>query len=124
MVAYLTTEAINAILGANWANGDEALNITLANNFLNTQPLPFFDVIPNDVIQAGALLAKGYATGELYQVEAELSEKSVKSDTVAVTKKFATSSRVDSIPMQKIKLLLAPYLVKTKGYRQVRVERA
>ena len=124
MVAYLTADAINAILGANWANGDEALNITLANNFLNTQPLPFFDVIPNDIIQAGALLAKGYATGELYQVEAELSEKSVKADTVAVTKKFATSSRVDSIPMQKIKLLLAPYLVKTKGYRQVRVERA
>ena len=74
MVAYLTTEAINSILGANWANGDEALNITLANNFLNTQPLPFFDVIPNDVIQAGALLAKGYATGELYQVEAELGD--------------------------------------------------
>ena len=124
MVAYLTLDAVNAILGSNWANGDEVLNVTLANNWLATQPLPFFEVVPADIIQAGILLAKGFASGELYQTEPQLTEKSVKADTVAVTKKFANGSHIDTLLMQKIRLLLAPYLIKPRtGWHQVAVIR-
>ena len=100
----------------------------LANAWLAEKRLPPFEVAPPDVLMAGALVAQSIAKGEMYQgrTEGVVVSKSVKAGDVSSSKTYASGTDGEPISQaeQQALLLLAPYLVKTKGYRQVRVERA
>ena len=124
-MSYLSIETVTASLNdANWAaNGDANLSVMLANAWLAEKRLPNFEIVPADVLMAGALIARAYADEEMYQTEPIVTEKKVKADSVEVAKKFATGDKVQSQAEQQALLLIAPYLVVSKGYRQMRVAR-
>ena len=129
-MSLLTIESVTASLqDANWAsNGNANLSVMLANSWLAEKRLPSFEIVPTDVLMAGALIAQSIAKGEMYQgrTEGVVVSKSVKAGDVSSSKTYASGTDGEPISQaeQQALLLLAPYLVKTKGYRQVRVERA
>ena len=129
-MSLLSIESVTASLqDANWAsNGNANLSVMLANAWLAEKRLPPFEVAPPDVLMAGALVAQSIAKGETYQgrTEGVVVSKSVKAGDVSSSKTYAGGTDGEPISQaeQQALLLLAPYLVKTKGYRQVRVERA
>ncbi len=129
-MSLLTIESVTASLqDANWAsNGNANLSVMLANSWLAEKRLPPFEVAPPDVLMAGALIAQSIARGEMYQgrTEGVVVSKSVKAGDVSSSKTYASGTDGEPISQaeQQALLLLAPYLVKTKGYRQARVERA
>ena len=129
-MSLLTIESVTASLqDANWAsNGNANLSVMLANAWLAEKRLPPFEVAPPNVLMAGALIAQSIAKGEMYQgrTEGVVVSKSVKAGDVSSSKTYASGTDGEPISQaeQQALLLLAAYLVKTKGYRQVRVERA
>ena len=129
-MSLLTIESVTASLqDANWAsNGNANLSVMLANSWLAEKRLPPFEVAPPDVLMAGALVAQSIAKGEMYRgrTEGVVVSKSVKAGDVSSSKTYASGTDGEPISQaeQQALLLLAPYLIKTKGYRQVRVERA
>ena len=129
-MSLLSIESVTASLqDANWAsNGNANLSVMLANSWLAEKRLPPFEVAPPDVLMAGALIAQSIAKGEMYKgrTEGVVVSKSVKAGDVSSSKTYASGTDGEPISQaeQQALLLLAPYLVKTKGYRQVRVERA
>lgn len=129
-MSLLSIESVTASLqDANWAsNGNANLSVMLANAWLAEKRLPLFEIAPPDVLMAGALIAQSIAKGEMYQgrTEGVVVSKSVKAGDVSSSKTYASGTDGEPISQaeQQALLLLAPYLVKTKGYRQVRVERA
>ena len=129
-MSLLSIESVTASLqDANWAsNGNANLSVMLANSWLAEKRLPPFEVAPPDVLMAGALVAQSIAKGEMYQgrTEGVVVSKSVKAGDVSSSKTYASGTDGEPISQaeQQALLLLAKYLVKTKGYRQARVERA
>ena len=129
-MSLLSIESVTASLqDANWASNSNAnLSVMLANAWLAEKRLPPFEVAPPNVLMAGALIAQSIAKGEMYQgrTEGVVVSKSVKAGDVSSSKTYAGGTDGEPISQaeQQALLLLAPYLVKTKGYRQVRVERA
>ena len=129
-MSLLSIESVTASLqDANWAsNGNANLSVMLANSWLAEKRLPPFEVAPPNVLMAGALIAQSIAKGEMYQgrTEGVVVSKSVKAGDVSSSKTYASGTDGEPISQaeQQALLLLAPYLVKTEGYRQVRVERA
>lgn len=129
-MSLLTIESVTASLqDANWAsNGNANLSVMLANAWLSSKSLPNFEIVPVDILMAGALIAQSIAKGEMYQgrTEGVVVSKSVKAGDVSSSKTYASGTDGEPISQaeQQALLLLAPYLIKTKGYRQVRVERA
>ena len=129
-MSLLTIESVTASLqDANWAsNGNANLFVMLSNSWLAEKRLPPFEVAPPNVLMAGALIAQSIAKGEMYQgrTEGVVVSKSVKAGDVSSSKTYASGTDGEPISQaeQQALLLLAAYLVKTKGYRQVRVERA
>ena len=129
-MSLLSIESVTASLqDANWAsNGNANLSVMLANAWLAEKRLPLFEIAPPDVLMAGALIAQSIAKGEMYQgrTEGVVVSKSVKAGDVSSSKTYASGTDGEPVSQaeQQTLLLLAPYLVKTKGYRQVRVERA
>jgi|GEM_PF-448679 len=128
-MSLLTIESVTASLqDANWAsNGNANLSVMLANAWLSSKSLPNFEIVPTNVLMAGALIAQSIAKGEMYQgrTEGVVVSKSVKAGDVSSSKTYASGTDGEPISQaeQQALLLLAPYLVKAKGYRQVRVER-
>ena len=129
-MSLLSIESVTASLqDANWAsNGNANLSVMLANAWLAEKRLPLFEIAPPDVLMAGALIAQSIAKGEMYKgrTEGVVVSKSVKAGDVSSSKTYASGTDGEPISQaeQQALLLLAPYLVKTKGYRQARVERA
>lgn len=113
---YVTIESVTTQLGPNWqGDGDANLAVTQANAWLRAKPLRQFEVIPEDVLLAGAYAAQLAAKGELYKDRADGVVKSerVKADTVEVqTEYVAGMEQGKSSTMLFIDDLLSPYLLK------------
>ncbi|WEH89792.1 hypothetical protein PX669_05765 [Acinetobacter soli] len=115
---YVTIESVTTQLGPNWqGDGDANLAVTQANAWLRAKPLRQFEVIPEDVLLAGAYAAQLAAKGELYKDRADGVVKSerVKADTVEVqTEYVAGMEQGKSSTMLFIEDLVAPYI--SKGF--------
>ena len=88
---YVTIESVTTQLGPNWqGDGDANLAVTQANAWLRAKRLRQFEVIPEDVLLAGAYAAQLAAKGELYvtQTDGVVKSKRVKADTVEVQKEY------------------------------------
>ena len=118
MATYITVADVDAILGANWTTEDKkARSVLQANAYLTTLNLVGvdMDVVPEEVKQAGAELAKVAAEGKLYQqkTEGSLEAKTVKAGSVTTSKTFASldSSKIIAQPgdVQFALALLAPW---------------
>ena len=95
MATYITVADVDAILGVNWTIEDKKARAVLqANAYLTALNLVGvdMDVVPEEVKQAGAELAKVAAEGKLYQqkTEGSLEAKTVKAGSVTTSKTFAS----------------------------------
>ncbi len=112
MTIYITVEQVDALLGPTWAPDDQkARAVLMANTWLTNLGLPEFDPVPDDVIQAGAEIAREAAAGNIYgSKETGVLSKSVNADGVSSSKTFSESSRTISASESFAMALLAHYL--------------
>ncbi|WDG52492.1 hypothetical protein [Pseudomonas chlororaphis] len=112
MTTYISIEQVNALLGSTWAPDDKKPRaVLMANTWLTNLGLPVFDPVPDDVVQAGAEVAREAAAGNLYGAkETGVLSKSVDADGVSSSKTYAESSRTISAGESFALALLAHYL--------------
>lgn len=122
MTIYITVEQVDALLGPTWAPDDQkARAVLMANTWLANLGLPEFDPVPDDVIQAGAEIAREAAAGNIYgSKETGVLSKSVDADGVSSSKTYSESSRTISAGESFALALLAHYL---KGSGQTKIVR-
>lgn len=113
MTNYITVADVDELLGAEWAEADKkSLAVMQANAYLTALNLQgITGATPDDVKQAGALLAKAAAEGVLYKQQTEsgsLVSKSVDADGVKVSKSYASGqSSATSLLPADVQLALA-----------------
>lgn len=112
MTIYVTVEQVDALLGPTWAPDDQkARAVLMANTWITNLGLPEFDPVPDDVIQAGAEIAREAAAGNIYgSKETGVLSKSVNADGVSSSKTYSESSRAISAGESFALALLAHYL--------------
>lgn len=112
MTTYITVEQVDALLGPTWAPDDQkARAVLMANTWLTNLGLPEFDPVPDDVVQAGAEIAREAAAGNIYgSKETGVLSKSVNADGVSSSKTYSESSRTISAGESFALALLAHYL--------------
>ena len=112
MTTYITVEQVDALLGPTWVPDDQkARAVLMANTWLTNLGLPEFDPVPDDVIQAGAEIAREAAAGNIYgSKETGVLSKSVNADGVSSSKTYSESSRTISAGESFALALLAHYL--------------
>ncbi|WP_411382813.1 hypothetical protein ACK3BK_15760 [Pseudomonas sp. L7] len=112
MTIYITVEQVDALLGPTWAPDDQkARAVLMANTWLTNLGLPELDPVPDDVIQAGAEIAREAAAGNIYDSkETGVLSKSVNADGVSSSKTYSESSRTISAGESFALALLAHYL--------------
>ena len=112
MTNYITVEQVDALLGSAWAPDDQkARAVLMANTWLTNLGLPEFDPVPDDVIQAGAEIAREAAAGNIYgSKETGVLSKSVNADGVSSSKTYSESSSTISAGESFALALLAHYL--------------
>ena len=112
MTTYITVEQVDALLGTGWAPDDQkARAVLMANTWLTNLGLPEFDPVPDDVIQAGAEIAREAAAGNIYgSKETGVLSKSVQAGSVSSSKSYSESSRAISAGESFALALLAHYL--------------
>lgn len=112
MTTYISIEQVDELLGPGWAPDDQkARAVLMANTWLTNLHLPEFDPVPEDVIQAGAEVAREAAAGNLYGAkETGVLSKSVDADGVSSSKTYSESSRSISAGESFALALLAHYL--------------
>lgn len=117
---FITIEEADTILGDSWTTQDKkAMAVNQANVWLGTKKFcKSLDPMPDAIKQAGAYLAQLSAQGLLYlsHTDGVVTEKTVKADTVSVSKKYAEGSeKGKSAEMLFIDDLLKPYLCSGAG---------
>lgn len=112
MTIFITVEQVDALLGPTWAPDDQkARAVLMANTWLTNLGLPEFDPVPDDVIQAGAEIAREAAAGNIYgSKETGVLSKSVDADGVSSSKTYSEYSRNISAGESFALALLAHYL--------------
>lgn len=112
MITYISVEQVDALQGADWAPEEKKPRaVLMANTWLTNLSLPEFDPIPEDVVQAGAEIAKEAAAGKIYgSKETGVLSKSVNADGVSSSKTYSESSRTISAGESFALALLAHYL--------------
>lgn len=112
---YVTIDTVTDVLGADWAtSGDGNTAILLANAWLNEKRLPLYDdVVPAEILAAGAYIAKEVMAGNMYQGRSEgvLTSKSVKAGSVSSSKTYASGAdgQAMSAGESMALALIAPY---------------
>ena len=112
---FVTVGDVNSLLGDDWTDeSKKASAVNQANVWLSTKKFcKGIDPIDGNLKQAGAQLAKLSADGLLYNTQTDglVTEKTVKADTVQVTKKYAEGlEQGKSSEMQFIEDLIKPFL--------------
>lgn len=120
MVEYVTVAQVDAQLGSGWAPTDKKDEAVLvANVWMTNQRLPDIDPIPEEWVRAAAYVAREAAKGGIYsQAEYGLTSKSVKADTVEVSKTFAAGHKIVSAGETLALALLEPW---ARGLGNVRM---
>ena len=124
---FITVAEVDTLLGANWAIPEQK-NVALlqANTWLSSKKFcrGIDPVIDDSIKLAAANLALLSSQGMLYVTtnDGTVTEKTVKADTVQVTKKYADGQEVGkSSEMQFIDDLLKPFLCGGVGAINARV---
>lgn len=117
---FVTIDDVDLILGSTWTTQDKkAMAVSQANVWLSAKKFcKGLDPIADDLKQAGAYLAQLSSTGKLYETQTDgtVTEKSVRADTVSVTKKYASGQeKGKSSEMLFIDDLLKPFFCSGVG---------
>ena len=117
---FVTIEDVDTILGVDWTTQDKKADAVLdANIYLDSMKFcSGLDPIDDAIKRAGAYLSRMSSGNQLFvtKTEGTVTEKSVKADTVQVTKKFKEGLEVGiSADMQRVNALLKPFLCNGVG---------
>lgn len=113
---FITVEEVDTLLGSAWTTSDKkASSVLQANTWLSAKKFcrGIEPVIDNTIKIAAAYLASLSSSGLLYvtKTDGTVTEKTVKADTIQVTKKYADGQEVGkSLEMQFVDDLLKPFL--------------
>lgn len=111
MTTYITVADVDELLGGDWVDADKKpRSVMQANAYLTALNLQGVTGTPDDLRQAGALLASVAASGNLYRQQTEtgaLTSKTVKADTVSVTKSYASTAGSTELLPADVQLALA-----------------
>lgn len=129
MTIYITVADVDELLGPDWTDAEKKSAAVLQANAymtaLNLSGVP--EPSPDEVKQAGALLAKAAADGVLYQQQTEsgsLTSKTVEADGVKVSKSYASgqnsSTSLLPVDVQLALDLLRPWRVNPLSFRVYR----
>lgn len=123
---FITIDEVDTFLGTNWTTPEKKDNaVFMANVWLSAKKFcSGTDPIVDEIKQAGAYAAKLASSDKLYEAQTDgtVTEKTVKADTVQVTKKYAEGQEVGkSSEMQFIDDLLKPFLCGGVGAISARV---
>lgn len=112
MITYITVSDVDAIAGSDWAATDKKDRaVMLANLWLSNQSLPVFDIVPDEVKQAGAEIAKEAAQGKIYSAsEHGVTSKAVQAGDVSSSKSFSSTAKTYTSGENIAIALLAPWL--------------
>ncbi|MFJ2549506.1 hypothetical protein ACIOVF_24010 [Pseudomonas sp. NPDC087612] len=112
MTIYITVEQVDALLGPTWAPHDQkARAVLMTNTWLTNLGLPEFDPVPDDVVQAGAEVAREAAAGNIFAAkETGVLSKSVDADGVSSSKTYSATARKISAGESFALALLSQYL--------------
>lgn len=121
MTTYITTEQVDALLGPGWTTEEKKSRaVLMANTWLTNLSLPEFDPVPDEVIQAGAEIAREAALGTLYGGQArEVLSETKTVDVVSKSTTYAKGSSTISAGESFALALLKPYM----GGSQIRIVR-
>lgn len=114
---YVTDATVTTVLGADWAvTGDANQAILLANAWLNQHRLPSYtDAVPEQILAAGAYIAKEVIAGNMYQGRKDglITSKSVKAGSVSSSKTYASGADGQAISAgeQMALALIAPFIM-------------
>lgn len=90
---YVTSDTVTTVLGPEWSGaGSETLAVLMANAWLNQHRLPTYtDAVPEQILAAGAYIAKEVIAGNMYQGRKDglITSKSVKAGSVSSSKTYA-----------------------------------
>lgn len=124
---FITVEEVDTLLGSGWTASDKkASSVLQANTWLSAKKFcrGIEPTIDDAIKLAAANLASLSSSGLLYvtKTDGTVTEKTVKADTVQVTKKYAEGQEVGkSSEMQFIDDLLKPFLCGGVGAISARV---
>ena len=105
----ITADILTAINGQGWeGTKSPVLVLSLVNAWLAKNDVPYYDPIPEEVAQAGALIAQAIQDGTMFagRTEAKVVSKSVKAGDVATSKTYATGVDVDPISAEEQQALM------------------
>lgn len=115
---YVTSTTIATSLNdVDWsALGNETLAVLMANAWLNQHRLPTYtDVVPNEILVAGAYIAQEVIAGNMYQGRKDglITSKSVKAGSVSSSKTYASGvdGQAISAGEQMALALIAPFIM-------------
>ena len=94
MTDFITTAQVDAILGPAWAPDEDKPRFTMMSNaWLSERIRQEFWVVPDEIVQAGALIAESAAAGDVYAAQdRETTSESVRAGPVTVTETFREGS--------------------------------
>ena len=124
----ITADILTAINGQGWeGTKSPILVLSLVNAWLAKNDVPHYDPIPEEVAQAGALVAQAVKDGTMFagRAEAKVVSKSVKAGDVATSKTYATGVDVDPISAeeQQALMLISSYRIAPSPIQQLPVIR-
>ena len=124
----ITADILTAINGQGWeGTKSPVLVLSLVNAWLAKNDVPHYDPIPEEVAQAGALIAQAIQDGTMFagRTEAKVISKSVKAGDVATSKTYATGVDVDPISAeeQQALMLISSYRIASPPMFQLPVIR-
>ncbi|MGF6595134.1 hypothetical protein [Pseudomonas sp. 2835] len=112
MTTYINAVQVDSLLGADWAPEEKKPRaVLMANTWLTNLGLPAFDPVPDDVVQAGAEVAREAAAGNIFAAkETGVLSKSVDADGVSSSKTYSATARKISAGESFALALLNQYL--------------
>lgn len=110
--SYITTADVETIKGVDWyGDADPSASVLQANVWMQSYGVRKEDPTPDDVKQAGAILAVMAADGALYaDSKGAVKRKRVKADTVETETEYQAWSQASTGQLALAKALLAPYV--------------
>lgn len=122
MTDYITTAQVDALLGDAWTTADKKDRaVLMANVWLAERLSVTFATVPDQVVQAGAEIAREAASGALYGASGRevLSESVAVEGAVSKSTTYADGGKAVTAGEAFAMALLRPYL----GSNQVRLIR-
>ena len=128
MNPYIKAQDVDDKLGTGWeGDGDKDRAVLESNAYMTTQGVQYEEGEPvaDDIITAGAYLAKAAAEGNLYVTnDGRVESESVQAEGVSVSTSFQSGSAPANRDVSLARDLLRPYITGASGGNQFTVSRA